>query len=111
MLHEGIRDFTEGRLNRFFVLDEGTLLLGLSKMYLRGDAARSKDRLGHLGHKLPGAAGALEQARELIASKPQESGQTDGRKIGGLGHPYVCIGRGQSLLGRPDVWAPFQQRR
>ena len=85
------------------VLDECELLLRFSQLHIRSDATSVEDGLRNLRDELPNARRAREQAAQLIALKPQQAGERDARKVGGLGDPNDGVGRHEILLGRADV--------
>ena len=47
----------------------------------------------------------------MIALKAQQACQVDAGKVGSSGDTDGGVGRHQILLGDPDIWAPFQERR
>ena len=63
------------------------------------------------GTRLQALCGPLNRLDELGALSPEDSAQTQLRKVGGPRHADLGVGGDQILLRRADIGTPFQQRR
>src|SRR6202021_3778167 len=110
---QGVGSGPEGMLNRFFLGEQGLLILGFGETQVSGERATGENRLADTGTVGPHSTLRTHHARERTASpEGSAAGAGEGylRKERRFRHSNLGVCGNKSLFSLANIGAPLQQR-